>query len=263
VHSGHNGHCFERDPPLGPEDWAPSASDTAALGVLVNELAAERQGEPYVFDVISAVREWLEANTVRLKPPKSVVVPASGGGDGADDDLDEADMDEEMIEALREVLRGGGVLLRLLDEAEGCKSGSKEQRSLLHKVWQQLSPAQKIAMVASDSDSSDEAEEVVHSKVASKPKKGKDKQSNGGVPSSAQRQCPKGHALSSYNNRPNDYARFTEGIGFSCDVCGGDFKYVWGIHHCDKCKDWDCCVSCGSEAKGKKTKKGSSKRMKR
>jgi hypothetical protein len=54
-------------------------------------------------------------------------------------------------------------------------------------------------------------------------------------------------------------------------VCGADFEYTRGGYHCEGCRNWDCCVSCGSSSakrpggaggagQGKGNKKGKQRR---
>ena len=42
----------------------PSSSDVTALYEVIRAITVNRQGEPCLFDVVTGVREWLEANTL-------------------------------------------------------------------------------------------------------------------------------------------------------------------------------------------------------
>jgi ATP-dependent RNA helicase DHX37/DHR1 len=70
-------------------------------------------------------------------------------------DLDESDMDVEMIEALRGVLRHTPHLLPRLDLAEAMPPNGKKQRAALFAIWSRLTDLQRREMDAL-ADSSDE-----------------------------------------------------------------------------------------------------------
>merc|ERR1712048_1530636 len=96
-------------------------------------------------------------------------------------------------------------------------------------MLRKLTPAQREALVGSDSES--EEEEIV-------PK---------GNPATIE--CPSGHELTAYSSRPPDYRKFDDG-DYTCDVCGQDGVYKRVVYHCTKCfanggKQFDACPSCG------------------
>eukprot|EP00964_Phaeocystis_antarctica_P099185 scaffold65064_cov68-Phaeocystis_antarctica.AAC.2 len=258
--------------------WAPTAEQAVAVAAVAVAAAAEMpRGEPALWEVIEAVRSWLEEHTLTARP--SVVAgsvqevqEAMGGAEISEDDLelDEEDMDAEMVDAVREVLtKGQKALERKLDMAEAMKANSKAQRTALKEVWLELTPAQRRQMVASDDedDDSDDSDDSEDEAAAAPPKKGGSgkkaaaQQKQGACPPPAQRTCARGHALTAGNAKPADYKKMSGGEG-NCDLCGKDFFYQQGGYHCDSCHNWDCCVACGSTAakaaagQGKKNQKG-------
>jgi hypothetical protein len=92
---------------------------------------------------------------------------AKGGAAAASDDeddeseddmeLDDEDMDGELVEALRPVLRGDKAKLKALDQAAKFEDGSAEQCAALKVIWRSLTPAQKIKTVESSDEEDDEA----------------------------------------------------------------------------------------------------------
>ena len=141
------------------DPWPLSSEHAAELSAVVAAATHGRPGEQVVWDCVDGVRQWLEVHTLTAKPsaPSDEVSRLNSRLDDAEiseDDLalDEEDMDEEMIEALREVLRGGGKLVRMLDEAEAMKAGSRAQKAALHAIWLGLSDAQRKEMVADSGD---------------------------------------------------------------------------------------------------------------
>ena len=72
-------------------------------------------------------------------------------------ELDDEDMDGELVEALRPVLRGDEAKLKALDEAARLENGSAEQCVALKLIWRSLTPAQKMQTVESSDEEDDEA----------------------------------------------------------------------------------------------------------
>ena len=123
--------------------------------------------------------EWLgEEEVLAHEAEADAAAAAAGGGGGReeeeqqerddddddDDDLelDEEDMDDELLEAIREVLEpseagddGDALLAQRLDQAATLRNGSKEMAAALRGVWRELSLEQKKRVVA---DSDDEGE---------------------------------------------------------------------------------------------------------
>ena len=95
--------------------------------------------------------------------------PMAGKGDAAaasddtdeesedDMELDDEDMDGELVEALRPVLRGDKAKLKALDQAARLEDGSAEQCAALKVIWRSLTPAQKMQTVESSDEEDDEA----------------------------------------------------------------------------------------------------------
>lgn len=249
------GHAFEHR----GQSWQLNSEHAIALRSVVDKVAAEKAGEPMCWDMVEAVREWLRDNTTAPKPEPTAATPgAADEQEDDDDDLDESDMDEEMISCLRDVLRGGGPLVRQLDLAEAMTAGSKQQKAALLDIWRGLTDAQREEMVASDENSSDDEQEEGRGGARARPSAAAAHHGradgDGGKraaipPPPAQRACPKGHALTAGCSKPADYRRL-EGNEGNCDVCDADFKYSAGGYHCDTCKNWDCCVRCGSTPLG-------------
>lgn len=201
-----------------------------------------RLGEPVVFDAVDAVRQWLSEHTVRARP-----TPADADADALsrtlaeadvseeDIELDEEDMDEEMIEAIREIESVGPAIRTALDRAERL-SGDK-MRKVLHAIWLQLTPAQRREMVA-DSDFSDvsESDEESYEDAPPPQTRGKgttpptrSKGASGGdrggkddgaaaCPPPARRACPRGHTLTPSTAKPEDYKKLDGNTG----VCDGE-----------------------------------------
>ena len=80
----------------------------------------------------------------------------------SDDDmeLDDEDMDGELVEALRPVLRGDTAKLKALDQAARLENGSAEQCVALKDIWRSLTLAQKMQTVESSDEEDDEAAAV-------------------------------------------------------------------------------------------------------
>lgn len=239
------GHAFEHRGGA----WELSGEHASALRSLIDSALAAAAGEPVCFEVASVVRTYLSEHTVAEKPPA-----APGADEEEDVGLDESDMDEEMIDALRDVLRDSGPLIPQLDKAERLPAGSAEQRAALHAIWLGLTDAQRREMVASDDedeseddDDDDDSEEDVRAQPPT-PRAASGPAGKGAAPPpAAARTCPKGHALTAVVSKPHDYRRLAGGEG-NCDVCDADFRYSAGGYHCDRCTDWDCCVRCGGAA---------------
>ena len=93
-------------------------------------------GEPVIYDAIQAVRDWLAANTLTARPEAQTdeVRRMLAQAEVSDDDLelDSEDVDEEMIEALREVIDDDDKkLLKLLKKAEQAPTDTKQQRDAI------------------------------------------------------------------------------------------------------------------------------------
>ena len=244
-----SGDCF---PHRATSSWTPSAAQIDDLHALLAEATADRVGDAVLFDCVNAARAWLGTNTLVERGSDDATDAALASrlkeAEVSDDDLelDEDDIDEEMIEALREVLRGGGELVRRLDKAEKMRSGSKEQKAALLAIWKEMSDAQRREMVASDSEDSDSSDDVPPAKASSSSKPAAPKQAP--MPPPAQRGCKRGHTLTAVNQKPADYKKLDGNTG-NCDICDADFRYNRdGGYHCDTCRHWDCCVRCGSSA---------------
>ena len=140
------------------------------LQAVASTAAAEQpSGEPVLWAVVEAVRQWLETHTLEAKPPPepdagvSGVQEQLGGAEISEDDLelDEEDMDEELLDAIREVLRPKA------DEADrhlaanldaigaSMKNGSREMAAALREVWKALTPEQRAKVVEDSDDEGD------------------------------------------------------------------------------------------------------------
>lgn len=148
-------------------------------------------------------------------------------------------------------------VLKQIDAAEALPSCSKQQRAALHAIWISMTDEQRRKMVEdesysggdSDDDSSDDSEEEASQRAggaSASVAKGGAKQ-KGALPPPGQRTCPRGHSLTPVNSKPDDYKKLQGGSG-NCDLCDKDFKYTSGGYHCSTCRNWDCCVGCGSKA---------------
>lgn len=65
-------------------------------------------------------------------------------------------------------------------------------------------------------------------------------------------ECPHGHPLSAYSERPPDYKKFDDDE-YICDVCGKNGWYKYGVYHCTRCfanngESYDACPACGSDS---------------
>jgi len=232
---GHQNTFKHRDPmPV----WSPQPDQIIEITNALNELIESRKGECLIYDLIAATKEWLEEHTLKSKGEDEMEIDS----DSSEEDLrlNDEDMDDEMLEAMGEVLRGCGKLMKMLEQAERMKSGSKEQKELMHTIWMSMTDQQRQEMVASDDESSDE-EIAPTIKVGALVAKVK---------------CSKGHSPSGGVIKPEDYKKYPGSVG-CCDMCGNDFKYTAGAFHCNICKDWDCCLHCGTgNYKPVKSKKG-------
>eukprot|EP00435_Cladocopium_sp_Y103_P041848 s1262_g11.t1 len=111
-----------------------------------------------------------------------------------------------------------------------------EQKVALRAQLKLLTPEEREALIG-DSDSEDE--EPAKPAVQLAP---------------AQMDCPHGHSLTAYGLRPPDYRKF-DGDEYTCDVCGRDGEYCYGVYHCTKCfqqggRQFDACPTCGGTAGG-------------
>jgi len=216
------------------------------LQAVAEREAAEGAGMVVVFTVAEAVRSWLQEHDREAPPPPPEPEVPEGDADDDDFDVDSSDLDGEMIEALQEVLAGDSEKLKELKRIK--KLSGKEQRTELRMVLKSLTTAQREALVGSDSDSSDDEQAqapAAKKKAAPAPVK---------LPPCVI-ECPEGHELTAYCQRPPDYKGF-DGDEYTCDVCGRDAFYKAGVYHCTKCfakskKQFDACPTCGSTVKPK------------
>jgi len=251
-------------------------ADLEKVQQITKDALAGREGETVVYDIIEAVRAFLASHTIRARPPRSGSLEGPSGtksdglsahmagADVSDDDysLDEEDMDEEMIEAIREIDSISPEIRSSLDTAEKLKGA--RQRKALHAIWKQMTLAQRKEMVAdsdgssynSEDNSSDEdSDELPTAHTGSTRGGGSQSHSSVGnksgtkvmaCPGPAKRGCPRGHTLTAVNAKPNDYKKLDGNTGV-CDICRADFKYSSGGYHCATCRNWDCCVACGND----------------
>ena len=252
--------------------FAPTAAQVATVEALITTAITDLKGEAVVYEAVTAAREWLAANTLAAKPAVDVsddaaLARALDAADVSEDDLelDSEDVDEEMIEALREVIdEDDKKLLKLLKKAEQAPVDTKQLRDAIRAVWVALTPAQRREMVEDSEGSESEGSESESEEEAPRSKsgaKGAASRSGGGngsgggkkaaaaatMPPPPQRNCMRGHSLTAGNTKPHDYRKLDGNTG-NCDLCGKDFKYTSGGYHCDTCRNWDCCVACGSSA---------------
>ncbi|CAE8730157.1 unnamed protein product [Polarella glacialis] len=142
------------------EDGLPEGALEALL--LVAQAAAnEAAGSVSLFAVGEAVRDWLREN-VRLEPKPG---KDEMEDDAEDFDVDSEDLDDEMIEALAELLEGDSGRLKELRLIKRLGPGP-EQRTALRAQLRTLSPAEREALVGSDSEDSDEEEPSAITKKA-------------------------------------------------------------------------------------------------
>ena len=73
-------------------------------------------------------------------------------------------MADELVEALRPVLRGDKAKLKALDQAARLEDGSAEQCVALKVIWRSLTPAQKMQTVESSDEEDDEAAAIAITK---------------------------------------------------------------------------------------------------
>ena len=264
---------FEHFPNRASRLFVPSGEQMKAIKAAVDAPIKDSLGEAVIYEAVQAVQAWLEANTVASIPTDVTddLASAMDAAEVSEDDLelDSEDVDEELIDAMREVAESeqppDKKLLKLLNKAEGMPVDTKQQRDAIRACWVALTPAQRRVMVADSGGESSSEEEDESSSEEERPAKptakGKAPKAKAAapMPAPAQRGCAKGHSLTPVNAKPHDY-RKKDGNEGNCDLCGRDFKYSVGGYHCDTCRDWDCCVACGSTAAvagggGKKQKK--------
>ena len=96
-------HCFPHRAPHST--FEPSSSQVADLQAAMATAVAELKGEAVVFEVVTAVREWLAANTltakpaVTAKPDDAALARALDAAEVSDDDL-ELDSDDAKKQCL-------------------------------------------------------------------------------------------------------------------------------------------------------------------
>eukprot|EP00931_Biecheleriopsis_adriatica_P009471 TRINITY_DN110547_c0_g1_i1.p2 TRINITY_DN110547_c0_g1~~TRINITY_DN110547_c0_g1_i1.p2 ORF type:complete len:324 (-),score=105.54 TRINITY_DN110547_c0_g1_i1:175-1146(-) len=234
-----------------PDDSSAGLAEGAAGTLLsVAKAAAEESlGSVALFAISDAVRDWLREHG-RLQPEPSAeateATKATEATEEDDDDfdVDSEDLDDELIEALEELLEKDTARLKELRRIRRLGPGA-EQRQKLRAQLRALTPAEREALVGSDSESENEA-----------PQKGAAAKKAEPVVklAPAQMECPSGHELAAFSARPSDYKKF-DGDAYTCDVCGRDFEYRYGVYHCNKCfaqggKQFDACPSCGGRAGG-------------
>ena len=233
-----------------------SAEQVAVLKDAIAEIIEARTGEAVVYDVVDAVRQWLATNTLSSRPEMLAdVSDMLAHADVSEDDLelDEEDVDEEMAEAMKEVLEGDAAMLKRIQKAEKHPAASKEYKERLMAVFKSMTTAQRREMVADSSGSSDEdgddeddRQPVSRAGASCNASAGRKAQKADPMPPAAQRSCTRGHNLTAVNAKPDDYRKLDGGEG-NCDVCGADFYYTQGGYHCGTCRNWDCCVKCGGK----------------
>lgn len=215
-----------------------------ALTAAAMAAVAETEGSEAMWAVSEAVRDWLREHGALPEKPEAQVEQKPDEDDGSDISVDSSDLDEELIEALEDIVEEDAARMKELKRLRRLGSCA-EQRVGLRAFLRTLSPMEREELLASDSESEDEA-------AAAATGGGSAKSSRGGpalVMPKAARECPAGHELTSYSARPPDYKKF-DGDEFTCDVCGQDGFYRNGVYHCTKCfqkggKQFDACYSCG------------------
>ena len=260
---------FEHFPSRASRLFVPSDAQMSDIKTTVAAAVKDLNGGPVLYEAVQAVQAWLESNTLTTIPTDGTddLASAMDAAEVSEDDLelDSEDVDEEMIEAMREVIEAENPpdkkLLKQLKKAEQLPADSKQQRDAIRACWLALSPAQRRAMVedsGAESESESESESIEAELAAEPPAKApKAAKKAASMPPPAQRPCKSGHNLTAVNAKPLDYRKLSGNEG-NCDLCGKDFKYSVGGYHCDTCRDWDCCVQCGSTTAGgggKKQKK--------
>lgn len=193
-----------------------------------------------LFMVAEAVRDWLREHGRMERPVKEEAVsgavsekPCRGSGDD-DFDVDSEDLDGELIDALLEVIGAGDPRCKELKRIH--RMPPAEQKVALRAQLKLLTPEEREALIG-DSDSEDEAPAKPAVQLAP-----------------AQMECPHGHSLTAFGVRPPDYRQF-DGDEYTCDVCGRDGEYCYGVYHCTKCfqqggRQFDACPTCGGTAGG-------------
>ena len=132
---------------------AASSEGKETLGMNVDHMDKDAEDDFGEGDGVEQAAEGaLDATSSSDQADGSVDLPEPDGLD-----LEESDMDAEMIEALRGVLRHTPDRLPLLNCAEAMKPNSKRQRAALFAIWTKLSDVQKREMEAL-ADSSDESD---------------------------------------------------------------------------------------------------------
>lgn len=237
-------------PPVPPEVLA--SLQMAAEGV-----AHDLLGSAALFSIAEAVRDWLRehAQLPDLPPHEAPEAPAEPTDDSEDDlDVDSSDLDEELIEALQDVLDGDEPKLKQLKRLSRLGPGA-EQRGGLRAMLKELTPQQREHLIgtSSEEENSPSAKTAPKAKAVASPSLPK-----------ARIECDLAHQLTAYAARPPDYRGF-DGDEYTCDVCHRDGFYRSGVYHCSRCfqqggRQFDACPSCatlptrGSSGGGKKTK---------
>eukprot|EP00440_Ansanella_granifera_P047239 gb/GFBE01051164.1/.p1 GENE.gb/GFBE01051164.1/~~gb/GFBE01051164.1/.p1 ORF type:complete len:317 (+),score=96.97 gb/GFBE01051164.1/:1-951(+) len=226
----------------------------AALLDVAKAAADEAIGNVALFSVGEAVRDWLREHG-RLEPEPVPEVEEEEEGD--DFDVDSEDLDDELIEALQELLEKDAARVKELRRIKRLGPGP-EQRTALRAQLKALTPEEREALVGSDSESEEDEP----------PKKGAAKKAAAPAVklAPAQIECPSGHELAAFGAVPPDYRKF-DGDEYTCDVCGADFEYRYGVYHCNKCfaqggKQFDACPSCGGSARSGGSGGGGGKKQK-
>eukprot|EP00933_Yihiella_yeosuensis_P026814 TRINITY_DN20834_c0_g1_i1.p1 TRINITY_DN20834_c0_g1~~TRINITY_DN20834_c0_g1_i1.p1 ORF type:complete len:344 (-),score=109.75 TRINITY_DN20834_c0_g1_i1:139-1107(-) len=218
-----------------------------ALLLVAQASAKEYAGMVALFAVSEAIREWLRENArIQPKPPE----PEESSDD--EFDVDSEDLDDEMIEGLKELFTAYEESARLKELSKIKRLGpGPEQRKELRALLKSLPPEQLEALCGSDSEDSDE-EPAPSKKGGSAAKKAEPAPVVKLPP--AVIECSAGHELAAFGARPPDYKKF-DGDMYTCDVCGRDGEYKYGVYHCNKCfaqgkKQYDACPSCGAGGGG-------------
>ncbi|CAJ1434548.1 unnamed protein product [Effrenium voratum] len=222
-----------------PED---AAAGAPSLEEVVESALRDAAGNEALFQLAEAVRTWLFDHGKLPEEPKAPT-PEPPEEEGDDLDVDSEDLDEELIEALEDLLAGDAARRKELRRIRGLAPQSAEQKAALRRQLKMLSAEEREALVGSDSDSEPEPAKPRAPAVKLAP---------------AQVECPKGHELTAFSARPPDYRKF-DGDEYTCDLCGRDGEYRYGVYHCTKCfqqggKQFDACPACGGGGGGGKPK---------
>ncbi|KOO25214.1 hypothetical protein Ctob_012911 [Chrysochromulina tobinii] len=141
-------HHFEHRVVPAAGFFVPPPEQAAGIEALIMAAIGNRPGEAVVYDVVDAVRQWLEANTLGALPTLEVDADVSAmmaDAEVSEDDLelDDEDIDEELIDVMKEVLEDDKEQLKRLREAERLPSGSASQREAIIAVWRSMSKQQR------------------------------------------------------------------------------------------------------------------------